>query len=111
MQSLLYNFWYGKITLWKSYWIVGELFNALIVLLIFNIEIIYFKNIDISNQLPFLNFNSFHFFNKVILITWTTFITVGIWRSAENYKGSFIWIMLTLIFLSYRIFTLRIIFF
>ena len=63
MQSLLYNFWYGKITLWKSYWIVGELFNALIVLLIFNVEINYFKNINISNQLPFLNFDSFHFFN------------------------------------------------
>ena len=111
MQSLLYNFWYGKITLWKSYWIVGELINALIVLLIFNIEIIYFKNIDISNQLPFLNFNSFHFFNKAILMIWTLFITVGIWRSAEKYKGSFIWIILTLIFLSYRIFTLRLIFF
>ena len=111
MQSLLYNFWYGKITLWKSYWIVGELINALMVLLIFNIEINYFRNINISNQLPFLNFDSFHFINKVILMTWTIFITVGIWRSAEKYKGSFIWIILTLIFLSYRIFTLRLIFF
>jgi len=111
MQSLLYNFWYGKITLWKSYWIVGELMNALMVLLIFNIEINYFKNTNISNQLPFLNFDSFYFFNKVILMIWTIFITVGIWRSAEKYKGSFIWIVLTLIFLSYRIFTLRLIFF
>ncbi len=111
MQNLLYNFWYGKITLWKSYWIVGELINALILLLIFNIEITYFKNIIISNQLPFFSFNNFHFFSKIILMIWTTFITVGIWRSAENYKGNFIWIILTLIFLSYRIFTLRLIFF
>ena len=111
MQNLLYNFWYGKITLWKSYWIVGELINALILLLIFNIEITYFKNIIISNQLPFFSFDNFHFFTKIILIIWTTFITVGIWRSAENYKGNFIWIILTLIFLSYRIFTLRLIFF
>ena len=111
MKNLLYNFWYGKITLWKSYWIVGELINALILLLIFNIEIIYFKNIDISNQLPFLSFDNFHFFNKIILIIWTIFITVGIWRSAEKYKGNFIWIILTLIFLSYRVFTLRLIFF
>ena len=111
MQNLLYNFWYGKITLWKSYWIVGELINALILLLILNIEITYFKNIIISNQLPFFSFDNFHFFNNIILIIWTTFITVGIWRSAENYKGNFIWIILTLIFLSYRIFTLRLIFF
>ena len=111
MQNLLYNFWYGKITLWKSYWIVGELINALILLLIFNIEITYFKNIIISNQLPFFSFDNFHFFSKIILMIWTTFITVGIWRSAENYKGNFIWIILTLIFLSYRIFTLRLIFF
>ena len=111
MQNLLYNFWYGKITLWKSYWIVGELINALILLLIFNIEITYFKNINISNQLLFLSFDNFHFFNKIILIIWTIFITVGIWRSAEKYKGSLIWVILTLIFLSYRIFTLRLIFF
>ena len=30
------------------------------------------------------------------------FITVGIWRSAENYKGSIIWIVATFLFLSYR---------
>jgi len=111
MKSLLYNFWVGKITLWKSYWIVGELINALIIFLIFNIEINYFNNINIYNQLPFINFDNFHFFNKIILIIWTIYITVGIWRSAEKYKGSFIWVVLTLIFLSYRIFTLRLIFF
>ncbi|PPR56817.1 MAG: hypothetical protein CFH13_00476 [Alphaproteobacteria bacterium MarineAlpha5_Bin3] len=111
MKSLLYNFWFGKITLWKSYWIVGELINALIIFLIFNIEINYFNNINIYNQLPFINFDNFHFFNKIILIIWTIYITVGIWRSAEKYKGSFIWVVLTLIFLSYRIFTLRLIFF
>ena len=111
MKSLLYNFWFGKITLWKSYWIVGELINVLIIFLIFNIEINYFNNINIYNQLPFNNFNNFHFFNKTILIIWTIYITVGIWRSAEKYKGSFIWVVLTLIFLSYRIFTLRLIFF
>jgi hypothetical protein len=111
MKSLLYNFWFGKITLWKSYWIVGELINVLIIFLIFNIEINYFNNINIYNQLPFINFNNFHFFNKIILIIWTIYITVGIWRSAEKYKGSFIWVVLTLIFLSYRIFTLRLIFF
>ena len=48
--------------------------------------------------------------SKIIFILWTIFITVGIWRSAENYKGSIIWIVLTFFFLSYRFFTFRLIF-
>ena len=111
MKNLTNNFWKGEITLWKSYWIVGEILNALVILLIFNIEIIIFNNKNIDNVLPFLSFNHFHFFSKSIIMLWTIFITVGIWRSAEKYKGNFIWIVLSLIFLSYRFFTLRIIIF
>ena len=110
MKKLINKFWNGEITLWKSYWIVGELLNALLFLLIFNIEIKFFHNTVVRNFLPFLNINNFHFLSKSILMMWTIFITVGIWRSAEKYKGSLIWIVLTLIFLSYRVFTLRIIF-
>ena len=111
MNNLIHNFWNGEITLWKSYWIVGELLNALLILLIFKIEISIFNNKFTNNLIPFLNFNNFHFFSKSIIILWAIFITVGIWRSAEKYKGNFIWVALTLIFLSYRIFTLRIILF
>jgi len=111
MNNLIHNFWNGEITLWKSYWIVGELLNALLILLIFKIEISIFNNKFTNNLLPFLSFNNFHFFSKAIIILWAIFITVGIWRSAEKYKGNFIWVALTLIFLSYRIFTLRIILF
>ena len=110
MKILIHNFWNGEITLWKSYWIVGELLNALLILLIFNLEIKFFHNTVINNFLPFFNFYDFHFLSKSILVIWTIFITVGIWRSAEKYKGNFIWIALTLIFLSYRVFTLRIVF-
>lgn len=111
MNNLIIKFWKGDITLWKSYWIVGELFNALIILIIFNIEIRVFNNSIVNNQLLFINFNYFNNFSKVFLIIWSLFITIGIWRSAEKYRGNFIWIVLTLIFLSYRAFTLRIIFF
>ena len=110
MKKLIHNFWNGEITLWKSYWIAGELLNALLILLIYNLEIKFFHNTAIKNLLPFLNFNNFHFSSKSIILIWTIFISVGIWRSAEKYKGNFIWIALTLIFLSYRVFTLRIIF-
>ena len=38
------DFWHGNITLWKSYWLVGELFNALILIIILNIELKLFNN-------------------------------------------------------------------
>ncbi len=111
MQKLINKFWNGKIPLWKSYWLVGELSNALFILAIFNFEIYFFKNNQFSSSLPFLDFSNFSILSKLFLIIWTVFITVGIWRSAERYKGSLIWIICTLLFLSYRIFTLRLIFF
>jgi len=111
MEKLIIRFWRGKITLWRSYWLVGELFNALFVLAIFNFEIYLFGNNQFSNLLPFLDFSNFSLLSKLALIIWTVFITIGIWRSAENYKGSIIWIIATFLFLSYRIFTLRLVFF
>ena len=111
MEKIISRFWRGKITLWRSYWLVGELLNALFILLIFNLEIYLFGNNQFTNFLPFLDFSNFSILSKLILILWTVFLTTGIWRSAENYNGSIIWIIATFIFLSYRIFTLRLIFF
>ena len=109
MSNFIINFWYGRIPLWKSYWLIGELINSLVILLIYNIEIRLLDNIDLYEQLPFLYFNDFNLISKITLFFWTIFITVGIWRSAEVYQGKFIWVVLTLILLSYRIFTLRVI--
>jgi hypothetical protein len=111
MEKIITRFWGGEITLWRSYWLVGEILNALFILVIFNFEIYFFGNNQFSNSLPFLDFSNFNLLSKLILIIWTSFITVGIWRSAENYKGSFFWIIASLLFLSYRVFTLRLIFF
>ena len=111
MKKIVIKFWNGEITLWKSYWLIGELLNAIFILLIFNFEIYIFKNNQFTNFLPFLDFSNFSLLSKLILILWTGFLTTGIWRSAENYKGSMIWIIATFIFLSYRIFTLRLFFF
>jgi len=107
MKKIIKEFWNGNILLWKSYWLVGELLNAIFILLIFNFEIYIFKNNQFTNFLPFLDFSNFSIFSKSILLIWTVFITVGIWKSAEKYKGNMIWILATFIFLSYRIFTLR----
>ena len=111
MEKNVKKFWNGQITLWKSYWLVGEILNALFIFIVFNIEVRIFNNNLIGSLLPFINFNNFNFLSKILLILWTLFITIGIWRSAENYKGPFPWILLTLIFLSYRLFGLRIMFF
>ena len=111
MEKIIGRFWRGEITLWRAYWLIGEILNAIFILLIFNLEIYLFGNNQFTSSLPFLNFNNFSLLSKFILILWTVFLTTGIWRSAENYKGSMIWIIATFIFLSYRIFTLRLIFF
>ena len=84
MHKIINSFWNGKIALWRSYWLVGELLNALFILAVFNIEIYIFANNQYSNSLPFLDFSNFSFLSKISLIIWTIFITVGIWRSAEN---------------------------
>ena len=111
MEKIIGKFWRGEITLWRAYWLIGEILNAVFIILIFNLEIYLFGNNQFTSSLPFLNFNNFSLLSKFILILWTVFLTTGIWRSAENYKGSMIWIIATFIFLSYRIFTLRLIFF
>jgi len=110
MENLVKNFFAGNISLWKAYWLVGEILNALFIFIVFNIEIKIFNNNVIGNILPFINFNNFNFLSKILLILWTLSITIGIWKSAENYKGPFTWILLTLIFLSYRLFSLRVMF-
>ena len=111
MEKLIYKFWNGDITLWRSYWLIGELLNALFMLAMLNIEIYFFKNSNLTNQIPFYNIYDLHFLSKLIILVWTIFITIGVWRSAEKYKGSIIWIIATFLFLSYRVFSLRLIFF
>ena len=44
MLTIFYSFWYGKVTLWKAYWLIGELLNVVVMLIIFNIEIYIFDN-------------------------------------------------------------------
>ena len=111
MNKIIVKFWKGDVTLWKSYWLIGELLNALFIVIILNLDIYLFNNTLFTNNLLFLNFTKFSLLSKIILILWTIFITVCIWRSAEKYRGNVILIIATFLFLSYRVFTLRLIFF
>ena len=109
--NIIKDFFEGKIKLWKSYWLVGELLNGIVLLVIFNLEIYFFNTNSSFSQIPLLNFNNLTILSKIIIFSWTIFISIGIWRSAENYKGSIFWIILTFIIISYRCYTLRLIFF
>ena len=80
----------------------GELFKSRL----------FFFNTDSSvSQIPFLDFTNLALISKVFIFIWTIFISIGIWRAAENYKGSIIWIVLTFIIVTYRCYSLRLIFF
>ena len=109
--NIIKDFFEGKIKLWKSYWLVGELLNGIGLLIIFNLEIYFFNSNSSVSQIPFLDFSNVTLLSKVIIFLWTIFISIGIWRSAENYKGNIIWIILTFIIIAYRCYTLRLIFF
>ncbi len=109
--NVVKDFFEGKIKLWKSYWLVGELLNGIVLLIIFNLEVYFFNSNSSVSQIPFLDFSNFSLFSKLIIFFWTIFISVGIWRSAENYKGNIIWIVFTFIVIAYRCYTLRLIFF
>ena len=109
--NIIKDFFEGKIKLWKSYWLAGELLNGIVLLVIFNLEIYFFNTNSSFSQIPFWNFGNLTILSKVIIFSWTIFISIGIWRSAENYKGSIIWIVLTFIIVAYRCYSLRLIFF
>ena len=120
IANKLMMFFEGKIKLWKSFWLIGEIiYPILLFIIIFYIEMQLYNNDQILLALPLNNINmpiidfyKLHIISKLFYFLLTIFITIGIWRSAEKYKGNFIWISLSLIYLSYfRIFTLRLIFF
>ena len=110
-NNIFKKFFEGRIKLWKSYWLVGEILNGVVLLIIFNLEIYFFNNNSSVSQIPFLDFSNFTLLSKIIIFVWTIFISIGIWRAAENYKGSMIWIVLTFIIVAYRCYSLRLIFF
>ena len=56
--NIIKDFFEGKIKLWKSYWLVGELLNGIVLLIIFNLEIYFFNTDSSVSQIPFLDFTN-----------------------------------------------------
>ena len=110
--NIIKDFFEGKIKLWKSFWIAGELIYGFLLLVLLQLDKYLFSELsERSNYLSIFNLNNLSIISKLFLILITIFISIGVWRAAENYKGSIIWIVLTFIIVAYRCYSLRLIFF
>ena len=98
IANKLMMFFQGNIRLWKSFWLIGEIvYPIFLFIIIFYIEIKLYNNEQVLLNLPFNNANmpiidyyKLHIISKIFYFVLTIFVTVGIWRSAEKYRGSFI---------------------
>ena len=64
--NIIKDFFEGKIKLWKSYWLVGELLNGIVLLVIFNLEIYFFNTDSSVSQIPFLDFTNLALISKIL---------------------------------------------
>ena len=93
-MNIFIRFLDGKIKLWKSFWLIGFLHGFFIMYGLPIIEIFFFQNKDIFtivvlNNLEFkiIDYTKITFISKIIMIISLAIVTIGIWKSAENYKG------------------------
>ena len=87
-MKLISNFIDGKITLWISFWIVGFSHPYAIGLLILILE-----------ELGLLQIQGTLYTVPSILLVSGIFATIGVWRSANKYKGKKIFGILAKIFM------------
>ena len=107
--NIIKDFFEGKIKLWKSFWIIGFGHQILLFYLIPVFEKVIFNNLEIYGYIQFSqetfqipDFTRISFLTKLIVILSTIYVTIGIWRSSENYNGNLFWIVLTFIYLSFN---------
>ena len=107
--NILKDFFEGKVKLWKSFWLIGLCHSLILFFFIPIFEKFIFSNSEIYGliqinqeifQLP--DFTRISFISKLIVIFSTLYVTIGIWRSSENYKGNLFWVVVTFIYLSFN---------
>ena len=109
--SLIQDFFEGKVKLWKSFWIAGELIYGFLLLVLLQLDKYLFSELsERSNYLSIFNLNNLSVISKLFLILITIFISIGVWRSAENYRGSIFIILFVFIYYGYRVFSLVLLF-
>ena len=109
--NLIQDFFEGKIKLWKSFWIVGELIYGFLLLVLLQLDKYLFSELsDRSNYLSIFNLNNLSVISKLFLILITIFISIGVWRAAENYRGGIFIILFVFIYYGYRVSSLVLLF-
>ena len=111
MNNLIIDFYNGRIKLWKSFWIVGEFVYGGFTILILQIDKNFFTNTNESKkEISIFFLNNLSFIPKLLLVMTSIFVTIGVWRAAENYRGSILIILLVFIYYGYRISSLVLLF-
>ena len=109
--NLIQDFFEGKIKLWKSFWIAGELIYGFLLLVLLQLDKYLFSELsERSNYLSIFNLNYLSVISKLFLILITIFISIGVWRAAENYRGSIFIILFVFIYYGYRVSSLVLLF-
>ena len=109
--NIIKDFFEGKIKLWKSFWIAGELIYGFLLLVLLQLDRYLFSELsERSNYLSIFNLNNLSVISKLFLILITIFISIGVWRAAENYRGSIFIILFVFIYYAYRVFSLVLLF-
>ena len=110
-KQVIKDFFEGKIKLWKSFWIAGELIYGFLLLVLLQLDKYLFSELsERSNYLSIFNLNNLSVISKLFLILITIFISIGVWRAAENYRGSIFIILFVFIYYGYRVFSLVLLF-
>ena len=109
--NLIQDFFEVKIKLWKSFWIAGELIYGFLLLVLLQLDKYLFSELsERSNYLSIFNLNNLSVISKIFLILITIFISIGVWRAAENYRGSIFIILFVFIYYGYRVSSLVLLF-
>ena len=96
----------GEIGLKKAFWLYGNIYPFFISLVIILTIIILQEDIKVSivNQ-KFMNISFvgkiFIIFEGLIFFIYTSFATIGVWKSANNYEGKKIWAYSSKFFIIY----------
>lgn len=87
-MSLIKELWYGDVALAKAAWVYGALGC---ILLAFPLNLVNATGVNFAQS------GALHYFilaHSVIVLSYTVFISVAIWRSAAKYTGLWLWALM-----------------
>ena len=110
MKILLNKIFEGKFELKKTFWLYGNVYPFFISLIII-VSLLFFQE-DMKQSIIQQKFFNISLIAKTIILIqgiffffYTFIATIGVWRSANNYKGKKIWIYLAKIAIVYAFYS------